>query len=70
MLDASGLTREQLWRARSRGGMTSGIHYVRVGRRLMWHQDNVLQWLKQLDLTQSGPTTGNKPRDGEAPQDS
>ncbi len=70
MLDATGLTREQLWRARSRGGMTSGIHYVRVGRRLMWHQDNVLRWLKQLDLTQSEPTACNTPGDGGAPEDS
>ncbi|MEM9384550.1 MAG: hypothetical protein AAGA68_05775 [Pseudomonadota bacterium] len=48
----SGLTREQLWRGRSASnGLTSGVHYVRVGRRLLWHQKNVRTWLRELGIS-------------------
>ncbi|MEO0420940.1 MAG: hypothetical protein AAF184_01295 [Pseudomonadota bacterium] len=52
LVDASGLTREQLWRGRSASaGLASGVHYVRVGRRLLWHRENVRDWLRRLGLS-------------------
>lgn len=53
LVEASGLTREQLWRGRaaSHGGLASGVHYVRIGRRLLWHRENVRNWLHQLGLS-------------------
>lgn len=57
MVEATGLTREALWRARRDGGLEAGIHYVRVGRRLLWHLPNFRRWQQDLDGTGAeGPT--------------
>lgn len=52
MVRATGLSREALWRARREGGLEAGIHYVRIGRRLLWHLANFQRWQQQLDGAQ------------------
>lgn len=50
LAELTGLSHETLWRYRRAGGLEIGVHYVRIGRRLLWHLDNFRHWQRSLGL--------------------
>ncbi len=55
LAELTGLPAESLWRFRREGGLENGIHYARVGRRLLWHVENFRRWQRNMGLDEPAP---------------